>query len=457
MIRLVAAVFGCTALVVLGFSLGGSANTPTGSATATALPQGPFASLHVAGALTVAPDGALYVVDVSRHRVLVRLADGRFRVVAGDGRVGFAGDGGPAVRAELSDISALAVARGGALYIADGGRVRMVGEDGLIRTIAGDGLPARAPLSIALSRSGQLYISTYSQILRLTGAGRLDVVRANVRRGLGAGPLNQIGSIAVTARGGIDAGTLDLGWSIWQVAPNGVARRIGFARCCDGNHAIVQTAPDGIGYGESGGAILRITSRKLVPAFTFAKPVDRQDFSLSYFAFGPTGTIYADDLPGNIGFEAHQQLVSVTAGHVHVLWQETTAPRSNAQHRWFATGSGVRSAVNGLCAGFLTCQAERTSLRVLADRPLNPRVDDAPAQLPDALKRRLEIAHREIRQRERVSGPRTAKVHTDHGTLLARLPALPFAFSAGLKPCTEQFRPKASRAVRIVGRKLDQR
>jgi hypothetical protein len=341
------------ALVALGFSGGGSEKTAGGNGAVGVVPTGPFASLQVAGALAVAPDGALYVADVSRDRVLLRLPDGRFRVVAGDGRTGFAGDGGAATRAELSDISALAVARTGTLYIADGGRVRAVGEDRVIRTIAGDGRPARplpggapgtiangtpalsaslgstrslrhngATLSIALSRSGQLYVSTYSQILRLTRTGRLEVVRAIVRTGRGAAPLNSIGSIAVTAGRNIDAGTDDFGWSIWQVTPNGLAQEIGFARCCDGSDAIVQAAPDGVGYGESGGAILRITRRSLVPAFTFAKPVNGQNFRPSSFAFGPTGTIYADDLPGNIGFEAHQQLLSVTAGHVRLLWQE---------------------------------------------------------------------------------------------------------------------------------------
>ena len=60
------------------------------------LPEGPYANLTVAGPLAVAPSGALYVADVDREQVLVRLPDGRFRVVAGDGKKGVSGDGGPA-------------------------------------------------------------------------------------------------------------------------------------------------------------------------------------------------------------------------------------------------------------------------------------------------------------------------------------------------------------------------
>jgi len=39
-------------------------------------------------ALTVAPDGTLYVVDTGRDQVLRLVARGRFVVVAGDGRRG---------------------------------------------------------------------------------------------------------------------------------------------------------------------------------------------------------------------------------------------------------------------------------------------------------------------------------------------------------------------------------
>jgi hypothetical protein len=41
-----------------------------------------------------------------------------------------------------------------------------------------------------------------------------------------------------------------------------------------------------------------------------------------YFAFSPNGTLYADDEPF-IVFDAHQQLLSISTGHVSLLWQET--------------------------------------------------------------------------------------------------------------------------------------
>ena len=69
-------------------------------------------------------------------------ADGSFEHVAGraDG-TGFDGDGGPAVDAGLQVISDLAVAPDGTLYILDScnHRVRRVGADGVITTVAGSG------------------------------------------------------------------------------------------------------------------------------------------------------------------------------------------------------------------------------------------------------------------------------------------------------------------------------
>ena len=110
---LVLALLGCIAAIA-ALAISGSSPPPTATSAGTAgvLPNGSLATLHMAGPLAVAPDGALYVTDVvgagvepGGDRVLVRLPDGRFRVIAGNGKVGFSGDGGPAVRAELSGVS----------------------------------------------------------------------------------------------------------------------------------------------------------------------------------------------------------------------------------------------------------------------------------------------------------------------------------------------------------------
>ena len=360
------AVLGSAGAVAALFASGTRSPTAGGAAVAGALPNGPLAALHVAGPLAVAPDGALYVTDAvgpgvepGGDRVLVRLRDGRFRAIAGNGKVGFSGDGGPAVHAELSSVSDLAFARDGTLYISDGGRVRTVSRDGVIRTIAGNGRPLRSitngtrplsaalgttrsprdPLRIALSPGGQLYIATgRSQILRLTAAGRLDTVRSVVTSGPGKGPLGGPYPIAVDAHRNIDVGGGPGGWSIWQVAPDGIAHLVSglrFARGSGGTFPTLQTGPGGGIYAAIPG-IFRIEPHKLAALSAFNAPISTvnqrrlrgQDFPTLYFAFSPNGTIYADDIPGGIGDEAHQQLLSVSQRHISLLWQErNTTPK----------------------------------------------------------------------------------------------------------------------------------
>ena len=103
------------------------------------LPAGTVQSLESAGPLAVDATGSLFVVDEVGHEVLVRLASGQFRVVAGNGTSGFSGDGGPAVRAALSDMCDIAFGPNGDLYVADGGRVRVIDQQGIIETLVGNG------------------------------------------------------------------------------------------------------------------------------------------------------------------------------------------------------------------------------------------------------------------------------------------------------------------------------
>jgi RHS repeat-associated protein len=89
----------------------------------------------------VGPDGSVYVADSSNHRIRRIGPDGVIDTVAGNGVPGFAGDGGPARQARLSSPQDVAVDLMGNLYIADfdNGRVRRVSPNGIIQTIAGGG------------------------------------------------------------------------------------------------------------------------------------------------------------------------------------------------------------------------------------------------------------------------------------------------------------------------------
>ncbi len=311
-------------------------STPNGSEP-TDLPIGSIGSLTEAGPLAVGPTGALYVADPTRHEVLVRLADGRFGVVAGNGRTGFAGDGGPATRAELSVVSAMAFAPDGDLYLADGSRVRVVNREGTIRTIAGDGRsgsvsdasPAlSAPLgpvtSIAFSPVGQLYMATSARLFRLTPGGRLDSVPAVLPPGRhvqAPGSLDGFGSIAVDADGDVYASSLFDGWSVFRISPGGVATYLGYARRSGGSTAIVQRGADGVIEVDDGQDILRVEGNHLVTALAVDKVSGIDTFIFtSYFTLAPDGTLLADNL-GPPAFEPFQQIVSIVDGRGTSLWR----------------------------------------------------------------------------------------------------------------------------------------
>jgi hypothetical protein len=99
--------------------------------------------------------------------------NGIITTVAGTGAFGFSGDGGPATKAELNLPLAVAVDREGSLYIADAEnhRIRKVDKDSIIHTVAGsgkvgnsgDGGPAtkaalNEPSSIDFDGEGNLFI-----------------------------------------------------------------------------------------------------------------------------------------------------------------------------------------------------------------------------------------------------------------------------------------------------------
>ncbi|MFD5268983.1 RICIN domain-containing protein [Streptomyces sp. NPDC058335] len=173
------------------------------------------ARLHTPLGVAVDSTGTLYISDHGNHRVRKITTDGKISTLAGTGVAGFAGDGGPAVAAQLKTPYAVAVDRAGGLYIADGGnhRVRKVAADGKITTVAGtgaagfggDGGPAASaqlynPFGLAVDCVDALYIADHvnNRVRRIASAKMAGlpesgtvVFWANVRSRLRMGVLRE--------------------------------------------------------------------------------------------------------------------------------------------------------------------------------------------------------------------------------------------------------------------------
>jgi DNA-binding beta-propeller fold protein YncE len=100
------------------------------------------------------PGGSLCFSDTFNH--CIRRIDARTGVIstiAGTGERGFAGDDGPATRAQMNEPYGIVIDRAGNLYVADrlNGRVRRIdAATGIITTLADDGL--KEPNGLALDR-----------------------------------------------------------------------------------------------------------------------------------------------------------------------------------------------------------------------------------------------------------------------------------------------------------------
>ncbi len=147
--------------------------------------NGPATSAELNGVMSVAADAAgnVYIADTGNNRIR-EVSNGLITTIAGNGCLGYLGDGGPATNACLNQPFGVAVDASGNLYIADSENyvVRKV-SNGMIATIAGNGTnpaifsgdngPAvnavlGFPFSVAVDRTGNLYIVAAGVIRKIS-------------------------------------------------------------------------------------------------------------------------------------------------------------------------------------------------------------------------------------------------------------------------------------------------
>jgi hypothetical protein len=149
------------------------------------------AGIAMPGGVAVDSSGNVYIADWQGNRIReVAKATGIITTIAGNGTLGYSGDGGLATSAELYYPEGVAVDANGDVYIADTGnnRVREIAQaTGIITTIAGtgtagfsgDGGPATSaklsgPQAVYLDPSGDIFIADSSnqrirEVVKATG------------------------------------------------------------------------------------------------------------------------------------------------------------------------------------------------------------------------------------------------------------------------------------------------
>lgn len=144
------------------------------------------ASLNHPVAVAVDPAGNLFIADANNYRIRKVTPAGTISTVAGNGTLGFSGDGGNAAGASIGRPDGVAVDLAGNLYLTAGSThsIRKVNPAGIISSLATGGLAVgflNYPFGIAADATGNLFVgdSDNYRILRVTAAGTVGLVAGN--------------------------------------------------------------------------------------------------------------------------------------------------------------------------------------------------------------------------------------------------------------------------------------
>jgi gliding motility-associated-like protein len=227
---------------------------------------GPATAAELLGPFHLSIDGAgnVLIPDYENNRVRMLNTSGVISTIAGNGVLGYSGDGGPAVAAEMYYVSCAYAAPSGNIYISDhfNNVIRMVNTSGIITTIAGNGAvgysgnggPATAaelhtPIGVTADAAGNIYLTDAGNacVRKINTSGIISTIAGNTIPGFSgdggaatAAEINWPAGIVVNAAG-------DIFFSDWS---NNCIREInpsGIISTCAGNFAL------GAGYSGNGG------------------------------------------------------------------------------------------------------------------------------------------------------------------------------------------------------------
>ena len=295
------------------------------------------------GSLAVGPRGGLYIADSTRDQIL-ELRNGTFRVVVGNGKLGFRGDGGLARDAEINDPLGMTF-RNGTLYFADSGnnRIRAVSPSGIITTVAGDGhggwvadgtpvlAAALSPTAVKFGPNGDMYVASDQEVLRLDANGTFTRVLGNKKYdgvyGIGGRAVDAsadgAGDLAFDANGDLYvSGSYPK--ALLMVDPQGqLSGNTNFPA------SGLISAPNGTVIATAGQFLVRLSPHgdQTLVAFPANGPYHGvRVFYPEGTAIAPNGTIYVDTSAGN-GWANKSAIVAISPeGHSSLLWEQHPPP-----------------------------------------------------------------------------------------------------------------------------------
>jgi len=304
------------------------------------------AELNNPSSVAVDSTGNLYIVDATNQRVrMVSAATGVITTVAGNGTEGFSGDGGAATGAELNNPDGIAVDSAGDIYIADSGnnRIRVVSASaGTITTVAGNGMigfsgdggaatsaELHSPNGVTLDGAGNLYIAdSGNNRIRMVSAGTISTIAGTGTAGFSgdggaatSAELDNPDTVAVDAAGNLYiADTLNnrirmvsaATGTIVTAAGNGTIGLSGDGGAATGAelHTPISVALDSVGnlyVADSLNFVVREVEVTMPPAVTFPTPTavgttDSTD--------GPQAITIANIGNATLNFEAPQSVAT---------------------------------------------------------------------------------------------------------------------------------------------------
>ncbi len=177
---------------------GGTISTVAGGQSLLVGDGGPAtnAQLNLPSAGVMDSGGNVYISDTGNNRIRRIAPNGIISTIAGNGTAGYSGDGGAGTSAQLNNPMGVAVDSAGNVYIADelNSTIRKVTPSGTITTLAGngksgfsgDGGPAtsaqlNAPQGVAVDASGNVFIADTSnrRVRRVSSGGTIITVAGN--------------------------------------------------------------------------------------------------------------------------------------------------------------------------------------------------------------------------------------------------------------------------------------